>query len=574
MTFKPKQHHKFMHYHFSFSNPNSHFIEISLSFEAKEAFTGVRLPSWRPGRYQIQNFAKNIKNVQASDENGKAIGIKKTSKDTWLLENEKGMVTISYSYYAFVMDAGNSWLDDEQLYINFINCAMYPEGQLNEACQVSLTIPQNYQVATGLKAEGATEYSAPSYYQLVDSPLIASATLRKVSYTVEGHVFNVWIQGDLPKSDEEVINDFMPFTQIQMEVMEGFPCEVYHFLCQCLPYKHYHGVEHWNSTVITLGPSQDLSERALYKEFLGVSSHELFHTWNVIRLRPEEMTPYDFQSENYHETGFVTEGVTTYYGDLFLSRCGVFDRDEYIAEINKLLKRHYDNEGRKHYSVAASSYDLWLDGYERGIPGRKVSIYNEGALAAMILDLKIRLKYDSAKSLDDVMRLMWQRHGKNLSGYSYQDYQRAAETVYGEDLTDYFTQIISGTKAYESELEQLLTAFGLTFELKASVKTEEAGFGIRLTKHADRFFIDQIATGSAAEKLLSVKDEILRLNGEDFKGSWPETESVNLEVNRFGRKLTFELNKETQIHFPIYQVAVNQEASEEEKGKLEKWIGV
>lgn len=574
MSFRAKQHHKFMHYQFSFTNPNSHFIEISLRFEAKEAHTIVRLPSWRPGRYQIQNFAKNIKNVQAYDADGKGIDIKKTSKDAWLLENEAGVVTINYSYYAFVMDAGNSWLDDEQLYINFINCAIYPEDQLNETCKISLTIPKDYKVATGLNEEGATQFSVPNYYQLVDSPLIASPTLRKVSYEVDEHIFNVWIQGDLPKSDDEVINDFKPFTQIQMEVMGGFPCKEYHFLCQCLPYKHYHGVEHWNSTVITMGPSEDLKERALYKEFLGVSSHELFHTWNVIRLRPKEMTPYNFQSENYHETGFVTEGVTTYYGDLFLSRCGVFDRDEYVTELNKLLKRHYDNEGRKHYSVAASSYDLWLDGYERGIPGRKVSIYNEGALAALILDLKIRLKSDSEKSLDDVLRLMWQRHGKNLNGYSYQDYQQAAEEVYGQSLTDYFSQIISGTRAYESELEHLLTAFGLSFELKASVKTEEAGFGIRLTKHADRFFIDQIAVGSAAEQLLSAKDEILTLNGKTFDGSWPETETVSLEVNRFGRKLTFTLNKETQIHFPIYQVTVNETASDKEKRNLDRWIGV
>ncbi|GAB5523432.1 MAG: PDZ domain-containing protein [Roseivirga sp.] len=574
MSISPEQRHKFMHYKFTFTNPNTHFIEISLQIESKTANTVLRLPSWRPGRYQVQNFAKNVKDVRAYNSTGNLIDIKKISKDAWKLDNQPGPITISYRYYAFVMDAGNSWLDDEQLYINFINCAMYAEELMQEPCLVSLDIPGHYQIATGLKTENNGAFSAPSYYQLVDSPLIASPTLRKISYIVEQHLFNVWIQGDLPKTDEEVIKDFKPFTELQMKVMGGFPCEEYHFLFQCLPYKHYHGVEHWNSTVITMGPSEELKERALYKEFLGVSSHELFHTWNVIRLRPEEMMPYDFQSENYHETGFVTEGVTTYYGDLFLARCGVFDRTEYLAELNKLLKRHYDNEGRKHYSVAASSYDLWLDGYERGIPGRKVSIYNEGALAALILDLKIRLKTDSAQSLDDVMRLMWQRHGKNLKGYSYHDYQRAAETIYGESLADYFDQIISGTKGYESELEHLLASFGLKFELKASVKPEEASFGIRLIKHEERFFVDQIATGSAAEKVLSAKDEILTANAVAFDGTWPERDEVTLELNRFGRKLSFTLIKEQQIHFPIYQVAFCEDATDKDKENLEKWIGV
>ncbi len=563
-----------MHYKFTFTNPNTHFIEISLEIESKTANTVLRLPSWRPGRYQIQNFAKNVKDVRSYNATGNSIDIKKISKDAWALTNQPGPVTISYRYYAFVMDAGNSWLDDEQLYINFINCAMYAEELMQKPCRVTLDIPKNYQVASGLKPGNNNTFSAPSYYQLVDSPLIASPTLRKISYKVEQHLFHIWIQGDLPKTDEEVVKDFRPFTELQMKVMGGFPCEEYHFLFQCLPYKHYHGVEHWNSTVITMGPSEELKERTLYKEFLGVSSHELFHTWNVIRLRPEEMMPYDFQSENYHETGFVTEGVTTYYGDLFLARCGVFDRAEYLAELNKLLKRHYDNEGRKHYSVAASSYDLWLDGYERGIPGRKVSIYNEGALAALILDLKIRLKTDSKRSLDDVMRLMWQQHGKNLKGYSYHDYQRAAETVYEESLADYFDHIISGIRGYESELEQLLAAFGLKFELKASIKPEEASFGVKLIKHGDRFFIDQIAPGSAAEQVLSAKDEILMANGVAFDGSWPEEEKVDLEINRFGRKLSFTLKKEKQIHFPIYQVAFCAEATDKDKENLEQWIGV
>lgn len=563
-----------MEYKFSFTNPNSHFINISFRFDANAESSLLRLPSWRPGRYQIQNFAKNIKNVVARDEKGELLATEKVSKDAWKVANEPGPVTVSYDYYAFVMDAGNSWLDDEQLYINFINCAMYVEGHEHSKCHVSLDVPSDYKVATGLKQVGTHQYSAPNYYQLVDSPLMASASLRKVSYEVDSSRFNIWIQGDLPRADEELVNDFEPFTKLQMEVMGGFPCKEYHFLCQCLPYKHYHGVEHWNSTVITLGPSTELKERPLYKEFLGVSSHELFHTWNVIRLRPEEMMPYDFQAENYHETGFVTEGVTTYYGDLFLARSGVFDREEYVGELNKLLKRHYDNEGRKHYSVAASSYDLWLDGYERGIPGRKVSIYNEGALAALILDLKIKLKTDSKKSLDDVMRLMWDRHGKDLSGYSFSDYQNAAEHIYGGRLSAYFEEIIRGTKAYEHELELLLAAFGLAFELKASVKAEEAGFGLRIAKHGHRYFIDQIARGSAAETNLSVKDEILTINGAPFEGEWPDTDRVDLEVNRFGRKLVFTLTKEAQIYFPIYQVSINEQATEAEKANLERWIGV
>lgn len=560
---------KNMLYEFSYQNPHTHFIKVKLHFEAT-AHAIVSLPSWRPGRYQIQNFAKNIKYVRVEDEQGAALAIQKLSKDRWQLGNKAGKVTIYYEYYAFAMDAGNSWLDEEQLYINFINCALYVEGQMDVPCEVKLDVPADYRVATGLRQLSQHHFSCDSYYDLVDSPLIASHSLRQISYEVGGYQFHIWVQGELPKTDEEVVKDFVPFTQLQVDIMGGFPCPDYHFLLQCLPYKHYHGVEHLNSTVITLGPSEDLKDRKLYKELLGVSSHELFHTWNVIRLRPKEMTPYVFGQENYHKTGFVTEGVTTYYGDLFLARSGVFSLDEYLAELNKLLLRHYLNEGRKNYSVAASSYDLWLDGYERGIPGRKVSIYNEGALAALILDLKIRLKFDHEKSLDDVMRLMWQRHGQDRSGYTHSDYRQAAEAVYGDSLEDYFQEIIGGTTPYEGELAPLLSSCGLSFERKEADKPEERNFGLRLTKSGERYFIDAIAPDSQAESCLSLKDEILSINGQVYKGEWPVGSECHLEINRFGRKVDVTLIQNEQTYFGIYQVALK----EADHHNLKSWLSL
>lgn len=560
-------------YQISYDNPLSHFIKVKLCFDAESKESELKLPAWRPGRYQVQNFAKNLKNLVIS-QNGKTLVCEKTSKDSWKLVHEAGEVCVTYEYYAFQMDAGSSWLDEEQLYLNFINFAMYLPGQMHSKHQVKIEVPGHYKVATGLKEVAPLTYECASFYELVDSPLMASPTLRQVSYTVEGHDFHIWIQGELPQSDEALIADFEPFTRKQMAVMGGFPCHAYHFLVQSLPYKHYHGVEHLNSTVITMGPSAELAERKLYKEFLGVSCHELFHTWNVIRIRPAEMSPYDFSAENYHETGFVTEGVTTYYGDLFLARSGVFSQEEYLEEINKMLKRHYGNEGRKHYSVASSSYDLWLDGYERGIPGRKVSIYNEGALAAMILDLKIRLKYDHEKSLDDVMRLMWQRHQWKDGGYTYADYQKAAEEVYGADLSPYFDGIISGTQPFEELLAGLFESCGLSFEKVTPEKREEQDFGIRLISYKERHVIDDIAPGSPAEKVLSRKDEILKLNGQNFDGAWPSAKegSVHLQINRFGRSVEVTLEKGEGSFFSIYQVAVNENASHTQKQHLTRWF--
>ncbi|WP_339608798.1 M61 family peptidase [uncultured Roseivirga sp.] len=477
-----------MQYSISYTNPNKHIIDITLKLsEVNSEELNLFLPAWRPGRYTIQNFAKHILNLKAYDENGIELSREKVTKDQWSVKvGSSKTVEVKYSYYAFQMDAGNSWLDDEQLYLNFINCLVYTEGRLNERCEVEIHVPTDYQFATGLTQTGVQKFETDSFYHLVDSPLVAAKKVRKIEYKVSTTTFYLWIIGELPRTDVEVIRDFRKFTELQIEVMGEFPSSDYHFIYQCLPYKHYHGVEHWNSTMITIGPAAELKDRPLYKEFLGVSSHELFHTWNVIRLRPKEMTPYDFQHENYHETGFVTEGVTTYYGDLFLKRSGVFSLEEYLGELNKLLERHYLNEGRNNMSVASSSFDLWLDGYEKGVPGRKVSIYNEGALLALILDLKIRLRSGHQRSLDDVMRLMWQRFGKNQAGYTYQDYQNVCEEVYGVSLQDYFENYVSGTSPLENELKELFPQFGLSFNLKRAEKLEEKIYGLKLAEQEGR----------------------------------------------------------------------------------------
>ncbi|HEY9117460.1 MAG TPA: M61 family peptidase, partial [Roseivirga sp.] len=429
-------------------------------------------------------------------------------------------------------------------------------------------LPEDYKIASGLQPTDKHSLHAKSYYQLVDSPIFASPSLRTIPYEVEDTQYYIHIQGDLPQSDEQLIEDFLSFTQKQMELMGGFPAKHYHFLIQSLPYKAYHGVEHWNSTVICLGPSNELGERTLYKELLGVSCHELFHTWNVIRLRPKEMVPYNFQAENYHQTGFVTEGVTTYYGDLFLARSGVFNFEEYLQELNKLLKRHYENEGRKAYSVGESSFDLWLDGYERGVPGRKVSIYNEGALAAMILDLTIRLKHDNQKSLDDVMRLLWEKHGEDMSGYSFEDYQSACETVYDGSLQTYFDEIILGLTPFEKYLIPLLDAFGLKMALKNADRPEEDQFGFRLLENK----VDLIATGSPAEQWLSINDIILKVNDEKLDGQISQGEQLTLEVLRMGKKKTATLTSDGKHYFQIYQLQLKENLSNTERELLKGWL--
>ncbi len=240
----------------------------------------------------------------------------------------------------------------------------------------------------------------------------------------------------------------------------------------------------WNtaiSTVLVLGPNDE--GEGLYQDLLGVASHELFHAWNIIRIRPAELLPYDFTRENYFTTCFVAEGVTTYYGDLMLRQSGIFSDEEYLKELQVLFKRHFENSGLAFQSLTESSWDLWLDGYEKGVPDRKVSVYHKGAIAALILDLHIRRSTNHARSLDQVMQRMWQQFGKPFIGYTLDDYRAVTESVAGESLAWYYDLCIFGNQPLQTTLNEYLAWVGL--QVVQEEPTAEQPGGIRLLELDD-----------------------------------------------------------------------------------------
>jgi predicted metalloprotease with PDZ domain len=450
-----------MHYNISVSDPQSHFLSVTYTIpEISSDFIEIQLPAWRPGRYEIQNFAKNIQFIEAISEASEKLPLYKVTKDRWRVGTTgQKKVRIRYSYYAISQNAGSSYVDEELWYLNFINFCMYTEGRITEPYVVELELPEGYQIACGLPETSKNTLYAKDFYQLVDSPLLASETLQQCDYMVRGVQFRIWMHGNLRPNWRRIERDFRRFSREQIATMGEFPETDYHFLNLILPTAFYHGVEHQNSTMIVLGPDDE--GEGLYSDLLGVSSHELFHAWNIIRIRPVELLPYDFTKENYFRTCFVAEGCTTYYGDLFLKRAGVFSDEIYVKELQVYMKRHFESAGQATQSLADSSFDLWLDGYEKGIPNRKVSVYHKGALVALILDLYLRKKTNHTHSLDDVMRLLWLRFGKPFIGYTLEDYIQIAEEVAGESLEWYWNDCILTSEPLESRLNDALAFVGL-----------------------------------------------------------------------------------------------------------------
>ncbi|GAB2578889.1 M61 family metallopeptidase [Spirosoma areae] len=455
----------------------------------------LQLPAWRPGRYELQQFAKNIQRFEVVDGAGQPLPFRKITKDRWRVQTNGGTeLTARYNYYALLptpnqLNAGSSFVSDTLLYVNPVNVCLYADGRISEPCTLELGIPDGWTIACGLEKIGAKILRATDFYDLVDCPVVAAPVLQHVHYQLGKTLFHVWIQGgrrtdgDPTFDAERIVRDFSRFSQKQIEIYGDFPERDYHFLTLILPVPYYHGVEHRNSTVLVLGPNDE--GEGLYQDLLGVSSHELFHAWNIIRIRPVELLPYDFTQENYFSTCFVAEGVTTYYGDLMLRQSGVFTDEAYLKELQVLFKRHFENNGRAVQSLTESSWDLWLDGYDKGVPDRKVSVYHKGAIVALILDLHIRRLTDHTRSLDDVMRTMWQRFGKPFVGYTLADYRHVTETIAGESLDWYYDLCIFGNQPLETKLNEYLAWVGLQIiHEEPSVTTDQPG-GIRLLELDD-----------------------------------------------------------------------------------------
>jgi predicted metalloprotease with PDZ domain len=511
-----------IHYKLYLKNPNSHYIDVDLTIdEISSPIIELQLPAWRPGRYELGNFAKNIKRVDAFDENGKSLNYLKSTKDLWVIEtNGSKKIKVTYSYYTTEINAGNCYADDTQLYVNPVHLCMYVPNRMNESHTVELVIPDNYKVATSLKINNRI-LTAESFDELADSPIMASANLKSDFYEVNAIKFWLHFVGECKPDFEKFKTDFIKFTKTQLNFWGDFPVKEYHFLFQILPFKFYHGVEHQKSTVIAIGPGYALNKGKTYEDILGVSCHELFHTWNVKYIRPVEMLPYDFSKENYARTGYVYEGFTTYYGDLLLLSSGVFNTQEYFNTLEERLLKHFHNYGRFNLSVAHSSWETWLDGYVPGVPYRKTSIYDEGNLVAFMLDVLIMKHTNNQKGLKDVCRELYNEFGKKQKGYSEKDIIAISEKMAGVSLKEFFDKYVYGTEDFETPLQECFSYLDIKFIKNPSLLISESSYGFKTIDFGNNRKVSLIAPNSPGWMAgLSIGDEILTVNGYTLKNDF------------------------------------------------------
>lgn len=548
-----------VHYIVTIDAPQSHYVNVELKITPKQAGElELFLPVWTPGSYLVREYARNIDSVTASDSDNKPLNCTKHSKNRWKIAAASvNPITVRYRIYCNELSVRTNFVDAEFAILSGAATFITSSQHLPDEYTVQLKLPLEWkQSVTSLEhpvSAPAHSYRAANYDELVDSPiLVGNPTLHPFRVGDVEH-FLVNQGGDPYWNGEAAAADAAKIVAEHQKMWGMIPYKRYHFFN--LIAESGGGLEHNSSTVLLTSRWAFRNEKN-YQKWLGLVSHEFFHAWNVRRLRPKALAKYDYQSEVYFDELWVAEGITSYYDDLGLVRAGLTKPKEYLAVLSKQIETLQASPGRQKQSLVESSHDAWIKYYrpDENSSNTTINYYNKGAIAGMLLDIAIRKRTANQKSLDDVMRLLYQRYAEK-EGFTNQEFAAVASEVAGSDLSAWFQRSIYSTE--ELDYAEALEWLGLQFkadggkegtpetkdEADAEPKDPAIWFGATVESKDGKYSISRITENSPAFLAgLNVGDEVIGVDG--FRLSEPIDErlkqykvgdKINTLVSRRGK---------------------------------------
>ena len=507
-----------LHYQIEFDDYQQHLIHVTLRFVANPT-QELWLPTWIPGSYLIREFAKHIESVKAYDEAGRELKISKFEKNKWRLFNtDHELITVEYDVYAYDLSVRGSYVDQTRLYVNPACVCLGLKDQEEAECELEVFLPNEFKhftVATGLASKslvkGRYTLKADNYMQLIDSPF-ELADQTRFSFEAEGIQHEFVISGKHATNVERLQADIQKICQTEIQLFGSAPFKNYVFMTMATG-NSYGGLEHPNSTSL-ITPRDDLPKvnepeepSEDYQRFLGLCSHEYFHSWLVKYIRPENFVNYDLHKESYTSLLWIFEGFTSYYDDLILLRSGVISQASYLKLLKTQIDRYLQNPGREVQSVAESSFDTWIKFYrpDENSNNAGTSYYNKGCLVALCLDLGLRLR---GSSLDALVRKLYENAQKGIQ-VSERSIFDLCEELTGHSWLEQINHLIYTTD--ELPLDQLFPEFGIEYQVKND-KTQP--FGLKVADKPEGVMIQQARRdGAGAKAGLSANDVIVAIDG-------------------------------------------------------------
>ncbi len=578
-------------------NPTTHFLHVSLQVNSGGAASiDVAMPAWSPGSYNVHNAWRNVQEFSATDETGAKLRFEKIDKQTWRIYTGSGRtITARYKLY-------HRNYNDELCYIAGPSVFMYVVGKrpypLEGPVSLKLDAPSDWLVQTGMQAgkESGT-FVADDYDTFVDASIALGKSWEQTQFDCKGVPHYIVFIGKGNYDKQKITSDTKAAVTYFSEMMGGLPYRKYVFFLRARPGAGSGGLEHLNSTDITLSAYNTHEPKASYKRFMFVVAHEFFHLWNVKRIRPGILGPFDYTREQNTRNLYVSEGMTSYWAAIGLKRSGVWSLEDYYDDLTRQISTLQSAPGRKIMSVELSSWDTWNRG--DNATNNRIDYYNKGQLLGNLLDLEIRHRTGNQRSLTDVFIHLMKNHGLPRLGFEEKrGFRDAVELITREaapsnaDYGDFFTKYVSGTE--EIPWNAFFEHAGLKLEEKKGSPQPFIGITAGNTLPSAGFFnapptvlpqgkiaITNVAPGSPAEEAgLDVGDILVAMDGDridaaSFNDRFNEKKigsSVLFTVLRRDqqRAVTVTVGKEEPV---TYSIKNGPGATEMQKKILSSWLG-
>jgi predicted metalloprotease with PDZ domain len=569
-------------YALSFPAPQTHYVEVTATVPTgRRADVDLMMAVWTPGSYLVREYERNVEAVTALGADGRVLDVDKSKKNHWrVTTGGSPTVTLKYRVYCREMSVRTNWVEADFAMLNgaptFITLAdLSPrpyEITINPASGWKRSI-------TALpSAGGEHHYRAPDYDTLVDSPIVIGNP-AVYDFEVGGKKHSLVNVGEGGVFDgARAAKDLERIVKQDLAFWGSLPYDRYIFFNMIT--ESGGGLEHKNSTVLMTNRWATRTRKA-YLGWLQLASHEYFHAWNVKRLRPAELGPFDYESENITRSLWIVEGFTDYYADLQVERAGLQTRDEYLEDLSNTIELLQTTPGRLVQSAEMASFDAWIKFYrpDENSNNTSISYYTKGTVIAFLLDAKIRAATKGSKSLDDVMRAAYQKYS-GPKGYTEGEFRAVAEQVAGINLKPFFASAVEGTG--EVDYREALEALGLRFRPASSSSPERTKpwLGIGTRNDNGRLIISSVQRSSPADAGgLNVDDEILAI--DDFRVRADRLEN-RLEQYKAGDKVMFLVARREQlVRIPVtfgvepqkgWQLEVNPSATDTQRRLLDDWL--
>ena len=541
----------------------------------------LKLPVWTPGSYLIREYERHIQELVATSTDGAALAVAKTDKATWRVQTAgHASVKVRWRVYAWDLTVRAAHLDGSHGFWNGACLFLYAEHLRHQPHRVRVKAPETWTITTALELVSDGVYLAADHDELVDSPFeVGSHELVEFQARGKPHRLAIWGQVSTPR--QELVGDIVKIIDAASEIFDGeVPYAHYTFLLLSSP-GQYGGLEHARSCTLLTSPFT-FQPRAKYEEFLELVSHEFFHLWNVKRIRPSVLGPFDYQQEAYTRSLWVMEGITSYYDRYLLVRTGLQPPQRYLEKLAEELAKIRALPGRFRQSLEESSFDAWIKLYrpDENTGNSTISYYLKGGVVALLLDLHIRARTEGARSLDDVMRALYRRARTTKTGFADDEVQRLLEEASGIGLQEFFDVLVRGRG--EIDPTPFLRTVGLAARPEEASDGGPRGFlGATLKEAGDAVRIASVLEdGPATSAGLYAGDDIIALDGFRVSLSTFKERLGLLRPGEVAKLTLFRRDELRTLNVPLgpppvesWEIVPVTDSTEAERAAYQRWLG-